>query len=155
MDKAKSKSKIKAQEIDDATFQHATVAGKSIANASTAILRAAVGTIMQQRALSLLFRDGEGVFIPLSAIQELADATPAQLRRIEVSPMRDSLRFPSLDADIYVPGLISEVFGQIIRPEFARAAGRRSTPKKTEAVRENGKKGGRPKKRRSKELALA
>jgi hypothetical protein len=155
MDKAKGKSKIKTQKIDEATFERATAAGESIANAPGAILRAAVGTIMRRRALSLIFRDGEGVFIPISAIQELADATPAQLRRIEVSPMRDSLRFPALDADIYVPGLISEVFGQIIRSEFARAAGRRSTPKKTRAVRENGKKGGRPKKGRRKELALA
>jgi hypothetical protein len=47
---------------------------------------------------------------------------------------------------MYIPGLLSDLYGTKILAEKGRIGGKRSSSAKTKAVRENGKKGGRPKK---------
>jgi hypothetical protein len=84
---------------------------------------------------------------PVRRVDELKRASQRQLARIEISPFRDSIQFPDIDASIYVPGLLADMLSPLIRPELSRRASRKGTPKKAAAVRENGKKGGRPKKK--------
>lgn len=52
----------------------------------------------------------ELMFRPALA-QGLEHATAADLATIEISPSGQGLHWPSLDADLYVPGLLSGVLG--------------------------------------------
>ena len=99
-------------------------------------------------ALDLEFRSGGVITIPRRVVPGLGGASPSALDAVRVSPAGDALSWPSLDVDVYVPGLVERVFGTRL---FARATGqrgglRRSTAK-ADAARANGTKGGRPRKR--------
>ncbi|NNM99787.1 MAG: DUF2442 domain-containing protein [Candidatus Eremiobacteraeota bacterium] len=110
---------------------------------SPSALEAVVAT--PARTLLLWFRNGTRLEIPLAAIVELATARQDDLREIAISPYRDSFSVPSIDVDIYVPGLVSSVLNSFNVRDFARLGGSKTSPKKRIAARANGKKGGRPK----------
>jgi hypothetical protein len=80
--------------------------------------------------------------------QGLEHATPAELATIEISPLGDGLDWPAIDAHLYVPALLRGVF----RPKnwmarhLGAAGGRARSAAKVAAARENGRKGGRPRK---------
>jgi len=92
--------------------------------------------------LSIAFRpqDAEG----------LQRAKPEQLRRIEISPSGFGLHFPTLDADLYLPGLLEGLLGSrhFMAAQLGRTGGRKTSRAKRTAVRANGKLGGRPRKTR-------
>jgi hypothetical protein len=80
--------------------------------------------------------------------QGLENATPAELAMIEISPMGDGLHWPAIDADLYVPALMQGIFGSKtwMARNLGAAGGRSRTDAKAAAARDNGRKGGRPKK---------
>jgi hypothetical protein len=86
--------------------------------------------------------------IPRSLVPGLARTAAASEPAPVVSPAGDALRWPTLDIDVYVPGLIARAFGTRL---FAAAAGRqggqRRTRAKAAAAKLNGAKGGRPRKK--------
>ncbi len=127
--------------------------GAATTNAPTAIVQADVENVDGALHLRLVFRDGTRLSVPTSRIEELADANADALTTLEVSPSYDSISFPAIDADIYVPGLLSDLYGSRVLAEKGRAGGKRSSPAKTAAVRENGRKGGRPRKKTKPEAA--
>jgi hypothetical protein len=55
---------------------------------------------------------------------------------------------PALDVDLYVPALVSGIFGTQawMTRELARIAGRKTSAAKASAAHANGTKGGRPRK---------
>ena len=81
---------------------------------------------------------------PPALVQGLCDGTPEQLADIEVSPISYGLHRPQLDEDYSVPRLMNGVFGTA--KWMAAKAGRASSPAKAAAARQNGVKGGRPRK---------
>lgn len=85
-----------------------------------------------------------------SAIAEgLGDATSAQLAQVEISSAGLALHWEELDVDLTVAGLLRGVFGtQRWMSELGRMGGRARSEAKARAARENGKKGGRPRKPR-------
>ena len=102
-------------------------------------------------AIDLRFRSGAAMTVPRQIIPGLDEDVPASaLGSISVSPSGDALSWPSLDVDVYVPGLVERAFGTRL---FARATGqrggRRRSKAKLAAARANGAKGGRPRKRLS------
>lgn len=98
-------------------------------------------------AIWLRFRGGGSMTIPRRMVPGLEEATASVLGSISVSPAGDAVSWPSLDVDVYVPGLVERAFGTRV---FARATGqrggRRRSKTKAAAARTNGAKGGRPRK---------
>ena len=98
--------------------------------------------------LIVSIHNGIEMAIPVRLIEELSDADQADLAEIEITPAGLGLHWPRLDADVYVPGLLSGVFGsrQWMAAQLGAQGGRTSTPAKAAAARSNGAKGGRPRK---------
>ena len=99
--------------------------------------------------LIVSLHNGVELAIPVCLVEELADADPADLAEIEITPAGLGLHWPRLDADVYVPGLLGGAFGsrRWMAAQLGAEGGRASTPAKAAASRANGAKGGRPRKR--------
>jgi hypothetical protein len=96
--------------------------------------------------LDLTLRSGIAIRIPRLQIRELAEAQPKDLAKVDIQPGGDGVSFRKLDVDISVPGLLADELGALFSRAMGRRARGRTTPKKAAASRENGRKGGRPKK---------
>ncbi len=92
---------------------------------------------------------GVELAFPAKLAEGLAGAPPESLAEIEISPAGLGLHWPRLDADLYVPALLQGVFGSKnwMARELGANGGRSRTDAKVAAARENGLKGGRPRKR--------
>ncbi|MBJ7311741.1 DUF2442 domain-containing protein [Rugamonas sp. CCM 8940] len=86
-------------------------------------------------------------FLPRD-VQGFEHAQAADLVETEISPSGLGVRFPKIDADIYLPALLEGFLGSRhwMAAQNGRAGGKSSSPAKTAAARNNGKLGGRPKK---------
>ena len=85
---------------------------------------------------------------PSQLVQDLRGASPEDLAGVEVDGLGFNLHWPTLDVDLFVPALVSGVFGTRawMSSELARIAGRKTSPAKAAAARSNGARGGRPRK---------
>jgi uncharacterized protein DUF2442 len=94
------------------------------------------------------FGGGGSMMIPRPIVPGLEGAPASSLEPISVSPAGDALSWPSLDVDVYVPGLLERAFGtRLFTAATGRRGGRRRSEAKAAAARVNGAKGGRPRKR--------
>ena len=86
-------------------------------------------------------------FKPRNA-QGLEHANASQLSKIEISPSGLGLRFPALDADLYLPSLLEGFLGskRWMAAQLGKVGGQTRSKAKTAAARTNGKLGGRPRK---------
>ena len=91
---------------------------------------------------------GVELAFPAELAQGLRGASDDALAEIEISPSGLGLRWPKLDADLYVPALVQGVFGtrRWMAQELGAKGGRARSADKSTAARLNGRKGGRPKK---------
>ena len=92
----------------------------------------------------LSFRSGIELRVPRGLIRGFEQAEAGQLQRVEILG-GDSVFFEDLDEGFSAQELAADLFG--MRAFFGRIGGRARTPAKADAVRANGKKGGRPRKR--------
>ena len=84
---------------------------------------------------------------PADRGQGLEGASDTELAQVEVLPGGEVLHWEKLDADLGVPQLIAGIFGsKLWMRELGRRGGSSTSKTKAAAVRENGKKGGRPRK---------
>lgn len=124
-------------------------------DAEAAIARGRVAHDTQPRATSARYDakakrivvdlgSGATFAFPPALVQDLCEATPAQLADIEVSPVGFALHWPQLDVDYSVAGIMNGVFGTA--KWLAARAGRGTSTAKAAAARVNGAKGGRPRK---------
>jgi hypothetical protein len=92
--------------------------------------------------------NGLELSFPPRLAQGLEHAAPADLAIIEISPLGDGLHWPALDADLYVPSLLQGIFGSKswMASQLGAAGGRARSSAKAAAAKENGRKGGRPRK---------
>ncbi|HSU04296.1 MAG TPA: DUF2442 domain-containing protein [Acetobacteraceae bacterium] len=75
--------------------------------------------------------------------------TSDDLKTIELDAFGSGIHFPSIDADLYVPALLEGVMGSKgwMAAKLGAVGGSARSPAKAAASRENGKRGGRPRKR--------
>ena len=85
---------------------------------------------------------------PAALVQELQKASADELADVRVDGYGFNLNFTALEVDLYVPSLVSGIFGTQawMTRELARIAGRKTSLAKASAARVNGSKGGRPRK---------
>lgn len=92
-------------------------------------------------------KNGATFMVPVSVLEGFANASPADIADIEITPSRAGLHWEKLDTDLSVPALLNGVFGS--KPwmsELGKKGGSATSEAKASAARENGKKGGRPRK---------
>ena len=98
----------------------------------------------ERETIFVQLRSGCWFGFPTGAVPELAGASPEDLAAVEVEQRGEGLHWEALDADVSVPGII---FDTLNAPAWwARWIASRTTEKKAAAARENGRKGGRPRK---------
>jgi hypothetical protein len=88
---------------------------------------------------------------PARLAQGLEGAAADDLALVEVYPGGEGLRWERLDVDLSVPGLLAGVFGgeawmRQMGRQMGQKGGSARTQSKARAARENGKRGGRPRK---------
>ena len=98
--------------------------------------------------IAIELSSGIEVAFPVRMVQGLAHATAAQLGDIDITPAGLGLHWPRLDADVYLPALLQGVFGtkRWMASKLGAAGGQKRSAAKARSARENGRKGGRPRK---------
>ncbi len=110
----------------------------------------AVSARYDRRAARIVVALNTGVEIafPPSLAEGLSGASASDLAEIEITPAGLGLHWPKLDADVYVPALLQGVFGsrRWMAAQLGAAGGHARSRLKAATARENGRKGGRPRK---------
>ncbi len=103
----------------------------------------------RQRRIVVQLNTGLLVVFAPGMVEGLQDARPRDLGEIEISPSGFGLHFPKIDADIYLPGLLSGDLGsrRWMAAQLGQRGGAARSAVKAAAARANGKLGGRPRKR--------
>src|SRR5688572_17874881 len=133
---------------DRERYGQARARGKARADDPSAVVDARYDS--DADAIGLKFSSGGSMSIPRTIVPGLERASEAKMESIVVSPAGDALSWPSLDVDVYVPGLVERAFGtRLFAAATGRRGGRRRSKAKAVAAKANGAKGGRPRKRLS------
>ena len=132
--------------VTEAEFRSAEAAGREYLDEASRAVEAFY--LPERRRLCVTLGNGVEMAIPVDLLQGLAGASDADLSDIEITPFGTGLHWDRLDADLLVDGLSKGVFGS--RTWMAQAMGRvggsSRSAAKSAASRENGRKGGRPRK---------
>lgn len=91
------------------------------------------------------FVNGASFMVPARALQNLGTASDEDLAEVEILG-HEGFHREALDVDFRIPGPMAGIFGTARFMEAARRGGQSRSPAKIAAARENGCKGGRPRK---------
>lgn len=106
--------------------------------------------------VAIRFENGARMAFPRHLLEGLGVASADQLRAIVIAGPGTGLYWPQLDVNHYVRGLMDGIFGtRQWMQELGRRGGATKTSAKSAAARENGKKGGRPKRTESASPSIA
>lgn len=132
--------------VTDAQFKAAEARGRRTLETEPRASAAHYDQVTGRVVVDLI--NGCSYAFPAELVQDLHGASPAALAGVEVDGLGFNLHWPALDADLYVPALVSGIFGTRtwMTRELARVAGQATSPAKAAAARSNGAKGGRPRK---------
>jgi hypothetical protein len=145
---------VAAVESDEAfaqRFAEARQRGEQRLQADPRAVSASFDPVHRRFTLSL--QNGLSLTFPAEALHELTGATDEELAGVCMPGFGFALEWPSRDMHISVAGLLIDLMGEAwlreVRTELNRRIARSKSAARTQAARENGKKGGRPKKKRS------
>jgi hypothetical protein len=131
--------------ITEREFEQANARMQALRQAGHAV---AVRYDKRSACVIVSLNTGVRITFPAALAEGLADATPSDLSLIEISPTGLALHWPCLDADVYVPALLQGVFGsqRWMAAQLGQMGGRVRSAVKAATARENGSRGGRPRK---------
>jgi len=139
--------------LDEAEVAAQIARARSIGRAADRSEPQAQGVRYDRRTglVELALTNGCFFSFPAARTEGLHTASAAALERVEIVGNGYALRWEALDADLTVPGLVAGLLGsrRWMAEEMGRAGGRSKSTAKVRAARENGRKGGRPRKARS------
>lgn len=141
-----NKIKISNSEINNQITQ-AIEAGKTAME--TEPIAIAVKFDKKSNRIIVDLKSGISFMFPVYLAQGLSEATPVDLKKVEITPSGQGLYWPLLDVDLSIPYLLQGFFGtkewmRKIFSEMGQVGGSRKTPVKAESSRINGRLGGRP-----------
>ena len=136
----------KAQ-VEKALSGHAAAAARGRARKARGDLATSARYEADRERVHVELLSGSAIAVPVHLLQGLRGAKRAQLERVMVTGRGIGLYWPDLDVDLSVPDLIA---GSLGTRSWMKALGKRGGSKtsgaKAAAARENGKRGGRPRK---------
>lgn len=137
-------------QITDAEYAAALAAGR--AEMETEIRVQAVRYVLDRDAIEVVTTRNAGFLIPRQWIGALQDVTTEDLMRLEVWPDGSAIEIEDRDIHISVHGLLSAVLSAMLPPRaiaaiFASRGGKATSEAKRISAQENGRRGGRPRKR--------
>lgn len=133
---------------DRERFARARAQGQTRSQDRSAVVNATYDP--ERDTIDLMFRGGSSMGIPRGTVPGLDQAPASALDSIRISPAGDALSWPSLNVDVYVPGLLERAFGtRLFAAATGQRGGRRKSRAKAAAAKANGAKGGRPRRRPS------
>ncbi|MEQ9667869.1 DUF2442 domain-containing protein [Coleofasciculus sp. G2-EDA-02] len=92
-------------------------------------------------------QNGASFLFPPDLVQGLMDASPDDLAQVELTPSGEGLHWETLDVDLSIPSLMLGIFGtKAWMAELGSRGGSVTSTAKARAARQNGKRGGRPRK---------
>lgn len=98
------------------------------------------------KRIQVELKSGASFAFPPSLLPELEGAAPRELMEVEVSPSGEGLLWEHLDVHVETAGVLVAMLGPSMFRAFASVGGRATSERKAAAARENGRKGGRPRK---------
>lgn len=133
-------------------FEEATKLGQETLNNSPKAKKVSFNSKTKRLVIEL--ENGVIAMIPTHLIQILQGAAAAQISNVEIAVKGLYLRWKVLDEDLFVPNLLQGIFGtqkwmdnlKKHLSDAGKKGGAARSEAKRNASRENGKKGGRPKK---------
>jgi Protein of unknown function (DUF2442) len=131
----------------DAMFAEADRRGAEMMNTEPRALSARYDAGSDRIVVELI--NGCTLIVPVSNLQDFQNIErDERLADIVVEGLGFNINWPGLDIDLYTPALVAGIFGtkRWMEKALARRAGQAKSPAKAVAARENGKKGGRPRK---------
>ncbi len=132
--------------VSDAELKRAEATGKTML--ATEPCAAAARYDWETGRVVIELTNGCSYAFPAALVQDLQNASADELADVRVDGYGFNLNFPALDADLYVPALVSGIFGTRawMARKLARIAGRKTSLAKASATRAKDSKGGRPRK---------
>lgn len=145
-------------QITDAEYAAALAAGR--AEMETEIRVQTVRYVLDRDAIEVVTTRNAGFLIPRQWIGALQDVTTEDLMRLEVWPDGSAIEIEDRDIHISVHGLLSAVLSAMLPPRaiaaiFASRGGKATSEAKRISAQENGRRGGRPRKRAKNKAAQA
>ncbi len=132
--------------VSDTELKRAEARGKTML--ATELRAAAARYDRTTGRVVIELTNGCSYAFPAALVQDLQNASADELAAVRVDGHGFNLNFPALDVDLYVPALVSGIFGT--RAWMVRRTGTHRRTKtslaKASAARANGSKGGRPRK---------
>lgn len=104
----------------------------------------------EQKKIVLNLKNSCCFQFPPDLVQGLADEDEKLIAEVEITPSKEGLHWEKLDVDLSIPALLMGIFGtKTWMSQIGSKGGSVTSQLKAKASRENGKKGGRPKKSKS------
>ncbi len=130
-------------------FKQAERAGEDLA--STEPCAKAIVFQAENRTFTLTLTGGTTIGFAADAVPELENASDSALASAEIIPSGTGVSWRALDVDVSVSGLVLALLGgsewrRSIRQAANRQAAQTKSEARTKASRNNGRKGGRPRK---------
>jgi len=143
---------MKPDQINDAKYAAALAAGR--AEAENEIRAQAIRYVPERDAIEIVTSRNVGFLIPRQWIGALQDIPAEGLRRLEIWPDGSAIELEDQDIHISVHGLLTAILpamlpSRAIAAIFASRGGQATSRAKQSSSRANGRKGGRPRKRKA------